>query len=95
MAPRAMLNLNLEVRPEGERDLDAQTIWIHLTEDQAEAMASGYVPRAVKSILRELLDSELEDQRRADRPVIVTKKPKVRPSSASETCEPLAIGSSA
>ena len=44
--------------------------------DQAEAMAGGYVPRSVKSILRELLDYELELQRCADRPVSKPKRKK-------------------
>ena len=60
---------NLERRPEAERQVDTGMFWIHLTADQAEAIAGGCVPRSVKAILRELLDYRLEDERRAARPV--------------------------
>ena len=61
----------VEARPElGEMDTQTHRISIVLNEDQAEAMAGGYVPRAVKSMLRELLDFEFEDLRRAERPVV-------------------------
>ena len=56
-------------RPEAERDLETGRFWIHLTETQAAMCASGYVPASVKSVLRELLDYALEDERRAARPV--------------------------
>ncbi len=40
-----------------------------LTEAQACEMAAGYVPNSIKAQLREMLDFQLEDQRRAERPV--------------------------
>lgn len=64
----------MDNRPYAECDTEREVIWLHLTEDQASAMAGGYVPNGVKSVLRELLDYELEDQRRADRPLRVAKK---------------------
>lgn len=65
----------LEVRPDhAERDGHTHRISIVLSEEQATAMAGGYVPNSVKGILRELLDYELEDLRRAERPV--TKRTK-------------------
>lgn len=64
----------LEQRPEAQLDAQQHLITIILTEDQAEAMASGYVPRSVKSILRELLDYELEDLRRSERPVAADRQ---------------------
>jgi hypothetical protein len=69
-----MIDLELQtevdtVRPYAEHDRDQEAFWLHLTEAQAEALASGYVSRAVKAVLRELLDYDLEDQRRAERPV--------------------------
>lgn len=64
----------LEQRPDhAELEADTQWITIRLNVEQAEAMAGGYVPRSVKSILRELLDFELEDLRRSERPVVVKK----------------------
>lgn len=75
----------LEQRPDhAALDTHTHAITICVTEDQAEAMAGGYVPRAVKSILRELLDFELEDVRRAERPL-----PKARtPSRGGRTRTP-------
>ena len=70
-----------ERRPEASRELDTGVLWIQLNEDQAEAMAGGYVPRSVKSILRELLDYELEYQRCADRPVPKPKRKKAAAGS--------------
>ena len=72
-----MLDPNIEHRPYGERVLDPERecLWLHLTPSQAEALASGYVPASVKSVLRELLDYELEDLKRAERP-LVKKTPK-------------------
>lgn len=61
--------------PRDERPLDAELdtqthrITVTLTEEQATALAGGYVSNSVKSMLRELLDWELEDERRAARPV--------------------------
>lgn len=49
----------INLRPYAERDLDREAYWLHLTEAQAECLASGYVPNGVKSVLRELLDYEL------------------------------------
>lgn len=63
----------LEQRPTAQLDVVTHGITVTINEEQAESLASGYVPRSVKSILRELLDFELEDQRRSERPV-----PKVR-----------------
>lgn len=58
-----------ENSPYVEADLERQCIWLHLTEQQAEDLASGYVSAATKSRLRELLDYRVEDERRAARPV--------------------------
>lgn len=74
-----MIDLDLqartdEQRPYAEHDRDREAFWVHLTEAQAEALASGYVPLGTKSVLRELLDYDLEDQRRADRPIEKVKK---------------------
>lgn len=63
-----------EQRPYGERSLDRECYWLHLTEDQASAMAGGYVPNSVKSVLRELLDYALQDELRAARPVRKAKR---------------------
>ena len=71
--PGASTTDPLERRPYAERNLDAECYWVHLSEDQASAMAGGYIPNGVKSVLRELLDYALEDQKRADRPL--PKKP--------------------
>lgn len=65
-------------RPHGERWLDSEPecYWLSLTPQQAQAMADGYMPHGVRSVLRELLDSDLgglEDQRRAARPVARAK----------------------
>jgi hypothetical protein len=60
---------DLEQYPEAELHLDSGMYWLRLTEDQAEHIAGGYVPRSVKAILRELLDYQLEDERRAGRPI--------------------------
>ena len=56
-------------RPEAEYDLDRQCLWVHLTEQQATDVASGYVPNAVKSVIRELLEFREEDERRPARPI--------------------------
>lgn len=65
----------VERRPErAEMDTQTHRITICLNEDQAEAMAGGYVPASVKSMLRELLDFRLEDERRAVRPVSKAKR---------------------
>lgn len=69
---------SIEQRPYAERDVDRECYWLHLTEAQATAMASGYVPNGTKSVLRELLDCDLEDQKRAERPV-----PKKRRATAA------------
>jgi len=61
--------MNLDQRPYAERDTDREAYWLHLTELQAQAMADGFMPHGVRSVLRELLDCTLEDERRADRPV--------------------------
>lgn len=63
-----------DARPYAERDLDREAFWLHLTEDQASAMAGGYVPNGVKGVLRELLDYELEDLKRSERPVAKGKR---------------------
>lgn len=76
MKTSALLAADLEQRPEAQMDAETRGISLVLTEDQAEALASGYVPRSVKSILRELLDFELEDLRRSERPVAKVKKAK-------------------
>lgn len=66
------------VRPYAELDLDRECIWIHLTEAQAIDLASGYVCGAVKSVIRELLDYQAENERRAARPVKVEKAKKAK-----------------
>lgn len=68
-----------DVYPAGARGdfpLVTHGITITLTEDHAEALAGGYVPRVVKSVLRELLDWDLEIQRAADRPAPKGRKAK-------------------
>ncbi len=65
---------DVDARPTAERDLDRECYWLHLTEDQASAMAGGYVPNGVKGVLRELLDYQIEDERRAARPVTKRKR---------------------
>ena len=67
---------NIQQRPYGERVVDPERegLWLHLMPSQAEVLASGYVPGSVKSVLRELLDYELEDLKRADRPVLTEPK---------------------
>jgi hypothetical protein len=66
---------DVEARPElAEMDTQTHRISVVLSEEQATALASGYVPNAVKSILRELLDYELEDLRRAARPVVKSRR---------------------
>jgi hypothetical protein len=57
------------VRPYAEPAKERGCIWIHLTEDMATSIASGYVPNSVKSVLRQMLDHALEDERRVARPV--------------------------
>lgn len=47
--------------------------WLRLTEAQATDLASGYVRNSVKSMIRELLDHHLEDERRAARPLPKTR----------------------
>lgn len=64
----------VEQRPYGELDVEREAYWLHLTEAQATAVAGGYVPNSVKSVLRELLDYELIDDARAARPVTKTKR---------------------
>lgn len=44
-------------------------MWILLREAQAIDLASGYVPGAVRSMVRELLEAAADDRRRAARPV--------------------------
>lgn len=64
-----------EARPElAEMDTQTHRISIVLSEEQATAMAGGYVPNSVKSMLRELLDWSLEDLRRAERPMVKAKR---------------------
>lgn len=63
----------LHGRPYAEHDRDRECFWLHLTEDQASAMAGGFVPNGVKGVLRELLDYAVEDLKRAERPVAVKK----------------------
>ena len=82
-----------ELRPYAEHDRDRECFWLHLTEDQASALASGYVPNGVKSVLRELLDYALEDLRRAERPVPAKnetekKTKKKRQPATSEAGDP-------
>lgn len=67
-----------ELRPYAERDLERECYWLHLTEDQASALAGGYVSTGVKSVLRELLDYDLEDLKRSERPVQETASPRAR-----------------
>lgn len=69
---------HVEDRPEARVDINTHQITICVTEDQAECLAGGYVPRSVKSILRELLDYALEDLRRAERPLPKARKAKAR-----------------
>lgn len=68
----------------GQANDEPGSIWILLTENQAEAVSSGYVPRSVKSALREMLDCDLEDQRRAERPTPKRENRKPEPASCSE-----------
>ena len=68
------MNEDVEQRPYAERDTERECYWLHLTEAQATDLASGYVTNAVKSVLRELLDFRLEDERRAERPVRKAKR---------------------
>ncbi len=49
------------------------TFYIEVNEGQALDIASGYVPGSVKAQVRTMLDWQLEDERRAARPV--RKKP--------------------
>jgi hypothetical protein len=48
--------MTLDQRPYAERDTDRECYWVHLTELQAQAMADGFMPHGVRSVLRELLD---------------------------------------
>jgi hypothetical protein len=72
-----------DVRPEAQFDLERGVIWLHLSEAQAEDVASGYVPRSIKCVLRELLDYAEEDIRRAERPVSTKKKHVTEPVTKS------------
>ena len=45
------------------------TFYVELNEDQAEDVASGYVPSDVKAQVRCMLDWQEEDRRRAERPL--------------------------
>lgn len=65
---------HVEDRPEASLETTTRTITIQLTADQAECLSGGYVPRSVKSILRELLDYELLDLTRAERPLPKARK---------------------
>ncbi len=64
------LDAALEEPSEAALDRDTWRISVTVTEAQAVAMAGGYVPNSVKSILRELLDYAEEDERRAARPLL-------------------------
>ena len=50
-------------------DEHGTTFYVELNEDQAEDVASGYVPSDVKAQVRCMLDWQEEDRRRAERPV--------------------------
>ena len=53
-----------------QRNEEHQTEWYILVNDaQAEDLASGFVPQAVKAMVRCMLDWRAEDERRAARPV--------------------------
>ena len=52
------------------RNAEHETEWyVLLNDEQALDIASGYVPNAVKAMVRTMLDWREEDERRAARPV--------------------------
>ena len=74
------LDAPVEARPYGEitvtDDGERESIWLHLTEAQASCLLTGYVPSGVKAVLSELVNYEIEDQKRADRPVATKARKK-------------------
>jgi hypothetical protein len=50
--------------------------YVELSDDDAEDVASGYVPTAIKAQVRAMLDWRREDERRAARPVRPSRQPK-------------------
>jgi hypothetical protein len=61
---RALVERNAEHVPE---------FYVLVTEEQADDLASGYVPASVRAMVRTMLDWQDEDRRRAARPVRTRK----------------------
>jgi hypothetical protein len=58
-----------QARLDADREHEEPTYYLQLSEAQAQDLASGYVPAAVRSMAAYMIDWFEEDRRRAARPV--------------------------